>query len=147
MALSTIEVAVPAHVPLMAEIHRFSFPSGEAWDAKAIDVQLGLPGSIAFVNASGFILARALAGEAELLTLAVVPEARGRGIGRALLYAAMRKAASCGAETLYLEVAESNAAALSLYMAAGAKPVGRRRRYYPTGADALVCCISLSVLR
>jgi ribosomal-protein-alanine N-acetyltransferase len=45
---------------------------------------------------------------------------------------------------LFLEVAEPNMAARALYAGAGAKDVGRRRRYYADGADALVLRIDLA---
>ncbi len=88
----------------------------------------------------GFILARAVAGEAEVLTLAVHPDARRQGAGLALVQAAAEVALATGAETLWLEVAEDNAAALALYAAAGFEEAGRRRGYYPRAdgrADAL----------
>jgi ribosomal-protein-alanine N-acetyltransferase len=59
-------------------------------------------------------------------------------VATALLQAAMRQAAARQAEVMFLEVAESNAAAQALYMAAGFAEVGRRRHYYSDGTDALV---------
>jgi ribosomal-protein-alanine N-acetyltransferase len=50
----------------------------------------------------------------------------------------MPEAAARGAQEIFLEVAESNAAARALYAKARAQEVGRRRRYYADGADALV---------
>jgi len=139
-----IALASPAHAPLMAEMHRQAFPPNEVWDAASFAVQLSLPGGFGLINTAGFVLLRALAGEAELLTLAVVPPARGLGHGRALLAAAKAEAGARGAEVLFLEVAESNAAARALYAGAGAQQVGRRRNYYPNGEDALVCRITLA---
>ena len=79
----------------------------------------------------GFILCRAVSGETEILTLAVRPSARRRGLGRALLQAAMARGG-----VLFLEVAADNEAALALYDAAGFIPVGRRLAYYARpGAD------------
>jgi ribosomal-protein-alanine N-acetyltransferase len=90
----------------------------------------------------GFILGRALAGEAEILTLAVAPTHRRRGLGRALLEAAMGVCGTLGAETMFLEVAADNAAAIALYEAAGFAPAGRRKAYYArpgrAAVDALV---------
>ncbi|HEY8613806.1 MAG TPA: GNAT family N-acetyltransferase, partial [Roseomonas sp.] len=86
----------------------------------------------------GFVFARAMAGEAEILTLAVDPGARRRGLGGALLTAAVTEAGRRGAEVLFLEVSEANAPARALYARAGAMEVGRRRRYYADGSDALV---------
>lgn len=87
---------------------------------------------------AGFVLARAAADEAEILTLAVVPAWRRRGLGAALLAAAQRRAASLGAAQLFLEVAADNDAARALYAGAGFEAVGLRRGYYAGGRDALV---------
>ncbi|MEX2519862.1 MAG: GNAT family N-acetyltransferase, partial [Paracoccaceae bacterium] len=82
----------------------------------------------------GFALVSLAADEADLLTLAVAPERWGRGVGAALLEAALREAAEGGAATMHLEVAADNLAAISLYRAAGFVETGRRPRYYARGA-------------
>ncbi len=84
------------------------------------------------------MLARALADEAEILTLAVVPTLRRHGIGRDLVRRALVHAASLGLGACLLEVAASNSPARALYAAQGFAEVGRRNRYYPDGGDALV---------
>jgi ribosomal-protein-alanine N-acetyltransferase len=89
------------------------------------------------------VLARVAAGEAEILTLAVVPGARRRGLGAALMQAALARAAEAGAREMFLEVAEGNEAARRLYGALGFAGVGRRPRYYSDGRDALVLRRSL----
>lgn len=87
----------------------------------------------------GFGVVRLLADEAHVLTLAVLPTVRGRGIGGALLAALREAAVGLGARTLTLEVREHNAPAIRLYRSAGLREVGRRRRYYQdTGEDALL---------
>jgi ribosomal-protein-alanine N-acetyltransferase len=90
----------------------------------------------------GFALWRRAAAEAELLTLAVSPMHRRRGVGRGLLAAVVRDARESGAIELFLEVGTDNPAALSLYDKAGFTKVGRRPAYYrrTTGpaADAVV---------
>jgi len=78
----------------------------------------------------GFIVVRAVAGEAEILTLAVHPEARRQGLGRALVDSAATTAQTLGAEAFWLEVATDNAAATALYAAAGFEAAGRRPGYY-----------------
>ena len=89
------------------------------------------------------VICRAVAGEAEILTLAVMPEARQRGIGVALLRAAMREAAARGASVMFLEVSTKNRPALTLYGRAGFRDMGRRSRYYSDGVDAVVMRASL----
>ncbi len=76
------------------------------------------------------------AGEAELLRIAVSPEARGQGLGRKLLEACQLDLTEAGMARLFLEVRASNASAISLYWACGWKPVGLRPGYYPDGEDA-----------
>ncbi len=89
-------------------------------------------------EAGGVVLARVVADEAEILTLAVDPLVRRQGAGRLLLQAAMDDAWQRGAAAMFLEAASSNAAALALYGSAGFVQVGRRPRYYPGDDDALV---------
>ncbi len=105
---------------------------------------LAMPGCFALAEADGLVLARVAADEAELLTIGVLPQARRRGVGLALLRAAGGEAARLGATRLFLEVATRNAPARALYAQAGLVEVGRRRRYYPDGDDALVLAVPLS---
>ena len=89
----------------------------------------------------GFILARDLAGEVEVLSVGVLPQWRRRGIGRALFDAVVAKAKHDGLGSIVLEVATENTAARALYAAFGFVQVGRRPGYYrQTGgrADALI---------
>jgi [ribosomal protein S18]-alanine N-acetyltransferase len=78
----------------------------------------------------GFVLARLTADEAEILTIAVEPSARGKGVGRALLAENLRQAARAGARTMFLEVDLDNAPALALYERFGFSKVGERIGYY-----------------
>jgi ribosomal-protein-alanine N-acetyltransferase len=87
-------------------------------------------------------------GEAQLLNLSVVPDARRKGLGRELLSQFLDDARRLGAEQVFLEVRESNAAAIALYQRAGFDAVARRESYYPGAGtareDALVmrCAVS-----
>jgi ribosomal-protein-alanine N-acetyltransferase len=92
---------------------------------------------------AGFVMGRVAAGEAEVLTLAVRPAVRRGGCGAALMRALMAEAARRGAQEMFLEVAEGNAAARALYAGLGGTEAGRRRRYYPDGSDALVLRLPL----
>lgn len=74
-----------------------------------------------------------------LMNLAVLPHARGLGLGRALMDDFLAEARREGAPDAWLEVAVTNEAALSLYRAYGFEDVRVRPRYYqPEGVDALV---------
>jgi [ribosomal protein S18]-alanine N-acetyltransferase len=84
---------------------------------------------------AGFLAARTLAaGESEILNLAVAPEFRGRGIGRALLRAWMEEAAG----TIYLEVRSSNQAAQKFYKSLGFEVVVVRPQYYSAPSESAI---------
>lgn len=92
---------------------------------------------------AGFALARLAAGEAEILTIAVARVYRRRGLGRDLMEAVLRELHAERADTLFLEVDETNAPAVALYRRLGFREVARRPGYYEhTGTskrtDALV---------
>jgi ribosomal-protein-alanine N-acetyltransferase len=134
-----ITLATQAHAHALAHLHAAAFPRGERWGADAFALQLGLPGAFGWIaDEGGMVLARTAADEAEILTLAVDPAQRRRGLGRRLLACAMRTAAERGARHMLLEVGEANQAARALYACAGFLEVGRRRRYYRDGSDALI---------
>jgi ribosomal-protein-alanine N-acetyltransferase len=92
-------------------------------------------------------------GEAQLLNLSVVPDARRAGLGSALLMQFVEDAERLGAEQLFLEVRVGNLAAIALYERAGFTAVARRVEYYPpaqrggTREDALVMRCNLGVFR
>lgn len=78
----------------------------------------------------GFGCVSALPPDSEILNIAVLPEARGLGIGSLLLAAMLDCAVTLGADTAYLEVRESNTPARGLYGKYGFVPLGIRRNYY-----------------
>lgn len=131
----------------LAALHAEAFSA--PWDARAFADLLAQPGVLLRIEADGFILIRVVLDEAEILTLAVRPGARRQGLGRRLVERACVAAKDAGAETLFLEVAEDNAAARALYARAGFVEIGRRKAYYagPDGRriDALVLHRDLSV--
>ena len=130
----------------LAAIHAEAFDA--PWDAASLTALLASPGVFAVEEADGFILIRVVADEAEILTLAVRPEARRSGLGARLVEAAMVRAAALGAERMFLEVAEDNVAARALYTRAGFVEAGRRRGYYArtdgSREDALVLSLNFS---
>jgi [ribosomal protein S18]-alanine N-acetyltransferase len=86
----------------------------------------------------GFASARLLGDEAHVIRLAVSPDRRRRGVGRALLAGLIGWTTEVGAASLLLEVRAGNAPALALYADAGFTLDGHRPRYYPDGEDALL---------
>lgn len=121
---------------ILADLHDRAFD--RPWDALAFEELLKSPGVFAVMGEAGepalekgFILCRSIAGEAEILTIAVDPAARRRGWGAALVEMAAGIAAETGSEALFLEVAADNTAAIALYAATGFAKVGLRKGYYP----------------
>jgi ribosomal-protein-alanine N-acetyltransferase len=93
---------------------------------------------------AGFIVARRVGGDLEILNFAVRPEARRRGIGAALLRAATAWGSTFSAEKTFLEVRISNLAAIRFYERNGFGVTGRRPGYYSAPIeDALVLTASL----
>lgn len=130
----------------LAVLHARAFDA--PWDAAAFAVLLAQPGVFAVEAADGFILMRVVADEAEILTLAVRPEARRGGLGGRLTDEGVAEAAARGASRVFLEVAEDNAPARAVYRRSGFVEAGRRPRYYarPDGErrDALLLVLNLS---
>jgi len=128
----------------LAKAHASAFEA--PWPPEAFSGLMGTPGVFALAAVDGapigLILMRAIAGEAEVLTLAVEPSHRRQGVARALLQAGLSQAAAAGAEEAFLEVAADNVGALALYRAEGFVEAGHRGGYYrrPGGeaVDALV---------
>jgi ribosomal-protein-alanine N-acetyltransferase len=132
----------------LATLHARAFTTPRPWSEAEFASLLSDP--LAFLLVEGdaaFLLGRAVAGEAELLTIAVAPEARRLGLGRKLVGRFIYQARLRAAESAFLEVAEDNAAARALYRASGFTEAGRRRGYYRTpegkAVDALVLVRSL----
>jgi ribosomal-protein-alanine N-acetyltransferase len=130
----------------LAALHAAAF--AEPWDAAAFETLLGQAGVHAIETPDGFILTRAVVDEAEILTLAVRPQARGRGLGGRLVGEAAAAAAARGVVRLFLEVAADNAPARALYARAGFIEAGRRPGYYARGdgrsQDGLLLALNLS---
>lgn len=94
---------------------------------------------------AGFIVTRCIADEVEILNLAVAPAERRRGLARSLLEAALAAVRESGIRRAFLEVRESNAAAIALYRRQGFAETDRRSRYYASPAeDAMVFSRELS---
>ena len=126
-----------------ARIHAtsFAYPWSVA-EMEALIVDRASIGTAALDPSSaklrGFALSRVAADEAEVLTIAVDPGLRRVGVGRDLLRAHLSAVAHAGAAAIFLEVDESNAAALALYARERFTKVGERRGYYkkPDGKPA-----------
>ena len=127
----------------MAALHQRCFVTPRPWGVAEFDGLLADPLVFALVEGDqGFVVGRAVAGEAEVLTIAVAPEARRRGLGARLMTRFLYQARLRGAEAAFLEVASGNVAAIALYRMHGFTEAGQRRGYYrePDGrvSDALI---------
>lgn len=114
----------------LARIHSAAFIVPEPWDAAAFASWIATPGVHLSYAPQALCLTRFVGDEAEILTLAVHPDAQGQGLGKTLLRRAIMAAAQAGAVSMVLEVAQNNPAALALYHNQGFAQVGLRPRYY-----------------
>jgi [ribosomal protein S18]-alanine N-acetyltransferase len=124
-----------------AAIHAASF--ARPWEETDFEQLFLAPGAFAdgAIDAkderlAGFVLSRIAADEAEILTLAVAPEWRRRGVAASLLAPHLSGLAANGAARLFLEVDAENIAARALYAKLGFEEVGERKAYY-RHADAM----------
>ena len=133
----------PAMIPVAAVLHRAAF-GGESWDAKALGEILAMPGAQGFFALGaqdqplGFLLSLHVLDTAELLTLAIDPACRRRGIGAILVRKFLENAKHLGGTNAFLEVAADNIAAISLYKCQGFVHEGYRRDYYDRGCNIRV---------
>lgn len=120
-----------------AALHAAAFRRGWSEDEierllidKSVIAHRAMIGGMMGAALAGFIVSRLAAGEAEILSVAVAPARRGRGLARKLLDLHLRRLAGLGATAVFLEVDEDNAPARRLYARAGFREVGRRPAYY-----------------
>ncbi|UYN98862.1 MAG: ribosomal protein S18-alanine N-acetyltransferase [Devosia sp.] len=141
-----IEPAETRDAKDLARIHGQSFFRG--WPTGDFAAFLGDAASPAYIacdsrrRIAGFALIRLAADEAELLTIAVDPKWRGKGLGRALMEAGFADLMLSPARRMFLEVDEQNLAAIRLYKRLGFEAISTRKGYYPrpdgSAATALV---------
>jgi len=129
-----VSPVTPEELPAIALIERAAFT--DPWSEKSFRDALSHP-AIYFAAARsgagevlGYVVAWFVAGEGQIANLAVTPNGWGKGIGRALLDAALREAAVREAAYVYLEVRDSNDRARRLYRSRDFEEVGRRKGYY-----------------
>lgn len=139
----TVRPARPEDLPALAALESAGFTPDRAWSATLLELELDAAGGLTFLaegpaGVVGYAAFRTVADESELLRLAVHPDARRRGIGRALVRTGLAASADRGARRCFLEVRLRNRAAIGLYRALGFRTAGRRKGYYRDGDDALV---------
>lgn len=136
-----VSSADPADIPAIASLAAASLP--RPWPVRLFEKELRLAEARLWVAREGarrigFLAARRVADEVHVLSVAVDPAQRRRGVARALLDAVLRGETASGARTALLEVRASNLAARAFYASTGFVAVGRRPRYYANGEDALL---------
>ena len=131
-------------IPRLAELERRLF-AADAWTEESWWGELAGRPRRSYVVLEGDAGLEGYAGVdlggdvADVMTVAVVPEARGRGLGDVLLGELLRRAAEGKAGSVMLEVRADNGPARRLYQRHGFEEVSVRRRYYqPEGVDAVV---------
>lgn len=119
-------------------------PEASRWPLESYVELADSPGGLLLVCAeggevSGFLAARAAAGEAEILNIAVAIASRRQGVASALLQASLDEFQRSHVSQVFLEVRESNAPAVALYRKFGFAMSGRRKDYYRNPVEDALC--------
>lgn len=145
-----IENAGPGQAETLSKLHATAFEAHEAWNAKAMFAVLELPSTTARLaridgRPGGFVIVQQAVEQAEILTLAVDPAYRRRGLARQLVSDQIALLATTGVTRLILDVAVDNPAALALYTSLGFHQDGRRRAYYSRPGQARMDALLMSL--
>ncbi len=144
-----VEPMTAAHAKAVSAIHAHDFV--RQWSDGEFSALLAQDPVFGFVVREegkatpvlGFVLARLVAGEAEILTIAVSTYRKRRGLGRKLMDAVLRRLHGERAESVFLEVDETNAPAIALYRKLGFREVGRRAGYYEHKAHGRTAALNM----
>lgn len=141
--MNKISPASANDLGLIYEIESSCF-SENAWSMESLRASIAGENSLclaAFVGVKmvGYALASCVAGQAEILKVAVLPGFRRQGHGMGLIRAVVQLLESAGCHEVFLECRASNQAAINMYGGLGFKETGRRKEYYTdTHEDAVV---------
>lgn len=119
----------------LENLHKACFPH-KPWTAQDF-ADLKKSGCEIIASQNGFAVWRVVAGEAEIITIGVHPDARKNGIASAMLTLIEDDVKKHEGTKIFLEVAENNTAARALYENSGYKQIGKRPKYYD-GIDAIL---------
>ena len=144
----TVRDARRGDLAAVETLERASFD--EPWSGTLLDAELAHRSSLTLLATGeegvlGYAAFRRAADQAELVRIAVAPEARRRGVGRRLVEEGVERLRREGARRCFLEVRTGNAAARRLYAGLGFRRVGLRRGYYADGSDALVLALRFTL--
>ncbi len=128
------------------DINRRSFTT-DAWSREALEREFSLPYSVRYVlendgNVIGYSVVWIVKGEAFLMTFAVAPEYRGKGVGKEFLRMLLEDLKG-KAEVIQLDVRKSNLPAIRLYRSMGFRIVKERKKFYSDGETALMMELEL----
>ena len=137
-AVHEIRVATIHDLATLADIEQAAF--GDSWSLGLLAAELDAVSRIVVVEEQGrgYATAAVVDDTADLMRIAVVPQAQRTGIARALFADIYARVVAAGARRLLLEVADDNAGAQAFYATLGFVAIGRRDRYYPGGQSAVV---------
>lgn len=147
--MCTIDIATLSDLPALMEVEQASH--FHPWKLSIMERYLRQNAVIALRHERelvGFAIVTVVAGDAELLNIAVAPASRGMGYAKQLMAAVEEKASAQQAERIFLEVRASNTAAIGLYEQHGYCQTGIRPRYYPAPdgrEDAWLYCQELTL--
>lgn len=151
-AAAHVEPVGSEAAPRLAAIHAAAF--ARPWSTLEFERLLGERGVVCDgvflgreAQPAGFVMSRIVLDEAEILTVAIAPEARGHGHSGPLLSRHLDELSRRGARRVHLEVEEGNPPALALYRRLGFQEVGRRAGYYlkPDGTRATALTMALDL--
>jgi ribosomal-protein-alanine N-acetyltransferase len=139
-----IDPVAPTDLASLSLIHAASFP--HVWsidelaaltsDSNVMCLVVRRANALGTRSPMGFLLLRLAADEAEVLTIAIDPRRRGRGLALALMKAGIERLIRRDIKSLFLEVDVANAVAVRLYRRLGFIQVGERKGYYRTASGA-----------
>lgn len=149
-APAVVRRAVMADAPGLAALHARCF--AHPWSTITFEsmlVERNISATVADARGlAGFVLSRAAADEAEILSVAVDPSHRGAGLGRRLMDANLDALAGARVRSVFLEVEDGNASALAMYQRLGFQRIGARPGYYRAAdgsrRDAVMMQLDLS---
>lgn len=147
-----LEQVGPEAAPILQSLHADAFAN--YWNVSDFNDFFSTPGTLAWLaytsdgTAAGMVVLRIQMEQADIITIAVKPQFRRRGIARALMQQAMNVATQQRAQKLFLDVEDNNIAAHQLYKELEFEQISRRKLYYRqkngSYTDALVMMCKLA---
>jgi [ribosomal protein S18]-alanine N-acetyltransferase len=125
--------ATSADADALSRLHEELFPaawSPDTFKNYCISPHYHVLKALSGETPAGLVVCQAILEEGEILTFGVLDEFRGRGLGTLLLRTALADLRDRGTRLIFLDVAETNAAARRLYEACGFRTIARREGYY-----------------